>query len=63
MRWFKASEAAEYAGCHPETIREALRGGGLQGVQRSKGSVWHIRADWLEAWVLGGLTAEAKVAA
>lgn len=59
MKWFSAKAAAEHAGCHPETIREALRGKGLHGVQRSKGGTWHIRQDWLDAWMLGGLALAA----
>lgn len=46
-------QAATIAGCHIETIREALRAQELHGNQRVKGGTWRIRPACLEAWMDG----------
>lgn len=51
-------EAAEFARCHPETIRDALRGGELRGGQRRKRGIWHTTEEYVTNWLLG----EAKAA-
>lgn len=48
-----AAEAATVAKRHPETIREAIRGGELHGTQRAKRGPWRIRRDCLDAWIEG----------
>jgi len=45
------AEAAVYARCHPETVREALRAGELRGMQRAKGGPWKIRSEWVDKWL------------
>ncbi len=40
MPWMTTEEAAEELGYHPETIREMLRSGRLQG--RKFGNVWWV---------------------
>ena len=44
-------QAAALAGCHIETIREALRAAELHGTQRVKGGTWRIRPECLDAWM------------
>lgn len=52
-RWLTVADAAEYSGCHPETVRDALRAGELQGIQRSKGATWKTTTAWIDAWITG----------
>ena len=50
---FNTTQAAEYAACHPQTVREALAAGDLHGGQRTKGGHWSIRLECLDAWLDG----------
>jgi len=52
MAWLKAKQAAEYSGRHPETLREAMRGGELRGVQNGVGGVWLTKEEWIDEWIL-----------
>jgi excisionase family DNA binding protein len=48
-------DAAEKIGCHPVTIRRAIRSGDLQAMKltpTSSRSQYRIRPDDLERWVL-----------
>lgn len=66
--WFSTAQAAEHAGRHPVTVRNALASGELHGGQRSAGCQWRIHRDCLDAWVAAekcehqreGLTAAAS---
>ncbi|RPE75193.1 MULTISPECIES: hypothetical protein [unclassified Frondihabitans] len=49
--WLSASGAAEYAGCHVETVRDALRAQELRGVQRVKAGTWRTTAEWVDTWL------------
>ncbi len=42
--------AAIIAGCHPETVRRALRSGELHGKQRGKGGTWKMRPGCVKKW-------------
>jgi excisionase family DNA binding protein len=50
MRLLNVRQAAEYASCHPETVRDALRSGELAGTQRKKGGAWKTTTAALDAW-------------
>lgn len=50
---FNTAQAADYAGCHVDTIRRALEGGDLHGGQRKVHGRWSIRVECLDAWVEG----------
>lgn len=58
---FNVSQAAEYAGCHPNTIHKACQSGELHGGQRKKGGRYSIRPECLDAW-LDGQDCEHKIA-
>jgi excisionase family DNA binding protein len=47
--WITTSKAAEISGYHPETIRELLREGKIEG--RKFGPVWQVNADSLLEYV------------
>lgn len=51
--WFNTAQAAEYAGNHPQTLREALEAGELHGTQRKPNGRWRIHVDCLDAWLFG----------
>lgn len=51
MKFYTPAEAAEYARCHVETIRKALRERTLRGARREGARAWKIRQDWLDAWI------------
>ena len=51
--WFTTAQAAEHAGRHPDTIRDALEAGRLHGGQPMVRGRWRIHRDCLDAWVLG----------
>lgn len=56
---FTTDQAAEYAGCHVQTVLKALAAGDLHGGQRIKdgepvkGGRWSIRRECLDAWLDG----------
>jgi excisionase family DNA binding protein len=50
---FNTTQAADHAGCHPDTVRRALESGGLHGHQRVAGGRWLIRRECLESWMDG----------
>lgn len=50
---FNTAQAADYAGCHVDTIRRALESGDLHGGQRTARGRWSIRLECLDAWVDG----------
>jgi len=50
---FNTAQAADFVGCHPQTIRKALEAGELHGGQRKTKGRWSVRRDCLEAWVEG----------
>lgn len=50
---FTTAQAAEYAGCHVDTVRRALEDGGLHGGQRKPGGRWSIRRECLDRWLDG----------
>ncbi len=63
-RFVNVSGAAEIAGCHPETVREAARTGVLHGAQRLridpktgrsrfKGGTWTFQVSCLHSWIEG----------
>ncbi|WP_449282218.1 hypothetical protein [Leucobacter sp.] len=52
-RFVSTFEASLIAGCHLETVRDALREGTLHGSQRMKGGTWKLRPACVEAWVDG----------
>ncbi|MFD5599216.1 helix-turn-helix domain-containing protein [Leucobacter sp. NPDC058333] len=43
-------QAAHIAGCHPETVRRALRTGELHGKQRTKSGTWKLRPGCVKKW-------------
>lgn len=51
--WFSTAQAAEYAGCHVQTIRKAAAAGVLNGGQTAVGGRWRIHKDDLDAWLRG----------
>lgn len=51
--WHDTSQAAEHAGCHPDTVRKAAEAGELHGSQRKKKGRWRIHVDCLDAWCAG----------
>lgn len=51
--WFSTEQAADYASCHPQTVRKALQAGELDGGQRKAKGRWRISRASLDAW-LGG---------
>lgn len=51
--WLLVADAAERAGAHPETVREALRAGEMHGTQRGKFGTWRTREECVDAWVEG----------
>jgi hypothetical protein len=55
MNWLTVAGAAQYSGCHPETIRIALREGFLRGVQAKKRGTWHTKSEWVDDWMMSGL--------
>lgn len=50
---FNTTQAAEYAGCHRQTVLRALEAGDLHGGQRVAGGRWSIRRECLDAWLDG----------
>ena len=50
---FNTAQAADFAVCHPQTIRKALEAGELHGGQRKAKGRWSVRRDCLEAWAEG----------
>lgn len=54
--WFTTKQAAEYAGCHQQTVAEACRTGALLAGQPfgRPGGSWRIHVDDLDAWLRGG---------
>lgn len=57
---FNTEQAAEYAGAHPETIRQAAQSGELHGGQRRKNGRWSFRLECLDAWLDGGACEHQK---
>lgn len=55
--WFTVPQAAEYAGMHPKTVRNACEAGTLRAGQRVKGGHWRIHRDDLDAWLAGDTAA------
>lgn len=51
--WHSTATAAEYAGCHVDTLLAALRAGELRGSQRKVNGRWRIHRDDLDAWLRG----------
>lgn len=51
--WFSTRQAAELAGMHPKTVRNALEAGELVGSQRREGGHWRIHRKDLNAWLRG----------
>lgn len=51
MNYYTPTEAAQYARCHVETIRKALREHTLRGARRNGARAWKIRQDWLDDWI------------
>lgn len=51
--WLITAEAAQYARCSEDEIRDALASGELHGTQRRPGGRWRIHRDWLDAWLRG----------
>jgi excisionase family DNA binding protein len=60
---FDTKQAAEFAGCHPDTVRRALEAGDLHGGQRKAGGRWSVRRECLEAWLDGEKCQHRAVAA
>jgi excisionase family DNA binding protein len=50
---FSTAQAAEYAGCHVDTVRKALESGDLHGGQRKANGRWSVRRECLDAWLDG----------
>ena len=59
--WLNTAQAAERAGCHPDTVRKAAENGDLHGSQRTKKGRWRIHVDCLDAWC-GGEQCEHQTA-
>jgi excisionase family DNA binding protein len=51
--WHTTATAADYAACHPGTVRRACEEGVLHGSQRTPGGRWRIHVDCLDAWLSG----------
>lgn len=51
--WHNTAQAAEHAGCHPDTVRKAAESGDLHGAQRKPNGRWRIHVDCLDAWCAG----------
>jgi len=51
--WHSTQTAADYAGCHPTTVRKACEDSSLHGSQRTTKGRWRIHIDCLNAWVSG----------
>lgn len=51
------AEAARMAGCHPQTVRRAIRSGALDAGRCGRG--WRIRPAAVEAWLRAGSPAPA----
>lgn len=51
--WMLTGEAAPYARCSEDEIRDALASGELRGSQRKPGGRWRIHRDDLDAWLRG----------
>ena len=47
------TQAAVIAGCHRETIAQALRSGDLHGFQRQKNGTWKTEEECVKAWGWG----------
>ncbi len=58
--WFSTRQAAEFAGLHPKTVRNALEAGELVGSQRREGGHWRIHHKDLNAWLRGKTRAVAS---
>lgn len=52
-RWLNPVEAAQLAGVHPETVRDAMRARDLHGHQSGKGGAWRTRPECIDAWLQG----------
>lgn len=61
--WLNTAQAADHAGCHPDTVRRALEDGGLHGVQRKKNGRWRIHITCLDEWCSGGQCEHQRVGA
>lgn len=57
---FNTAQAAEYAGCHVDTIRKACESGELHGGQRTKNGRWSVRRECLDAWLDGARCEHAE---
>jgi len=55
-------EAAALSGCHPQTVRKAIRKGELaaQKTQGAHGAEWRIRREDLESWPLSAKREQQK---
>lgn len=51
--WHGTGTAAEYVGCHPNTVLKAAESGELHGTQRKARGRWRIHVDCLDAWAGG----------
>jgi excisionase family DNA binding protein len=53
--WMSPEQAAEYCGADMSvsTIRKALQAGELVGFQLRPGGRWRLRAEHLDAWLMG----------
>lgn len=58
-----STQAAEYAGCHRETVVRAAEAGELHGGQRRARGRWSFKAECVEAWAEGRKCAHQQDAA
>ncbi len=61
--WFNTAQAADHAGCHPDTVRKALESGDLHGSQRKARGRWRIHRHCLDDWCEGAKCEHEKRAA
>ncbi|WP_211440098.1 helix-turn-helix domain-containing protein [Corynebacterium glutamicum] len=48
--WLTSDQAAEYIGCHPETMRKRLRAGDLKSVKF--GQTYRTTREWCDRFML-----------
>jgi hypothetical protein len=61
--WVNTAQAADHAGCHPDTVRRSLEDGSLHGTQRKANGRWRIHINCLNAWCAGAQCDHQKAGA
>lgn len=57
MTWLRTAEAADYAKCSVNSIRDAAERGDLSGVKLTPGSIrsqWRFTPEDIDAWLESG---------